>query len=259
MLGAIPYTGNKQSLLKEIIPLFPTDHKRFVDCFCGGLSVSLNVEGPVLANDIQYELIDMYNWMSKTEFDYIFKLKDFYKLNDSNKRTYLDVRKSYNFSKRPELLYLLIQHSFSNMIRFNPNGLFTAPFGRRTFTRNTEKRWNIFKNKKDIQFVNVHYSALGIQETDFVYCDPPYLITEAAYNTLWNEDEERKLLLWLDSLHARGIKFALSNVVEHRGLRNDILIDWMKSYNVVFLDKNYKFNQHHSDKKQTVEVFIKNY
>lgn len=258
MLGAIPYTGNKQSLLKDIIPLFPTDHKRFIDCFCGGLSVSLNVDGPVLANDIQSELIDMFQWM-KTETFKTVRLRAYeLGLNATSKRRYEYLRNLYNDTRDSIYLYLLIQHSFSHMIRFGKKG-FNSPFGRRTFTRNTEKRWNHFKAKKDIQFVNSNYFDLDIQETDFVYCDPPYLITEASYNAFWSEDEERKLLLWLDSLSARGIKFALSNVVEHRGLRNEILIDWMKSYDVVVLNKNYKFNQHHSDKKKTVEVLIKNY
>ena len=258
MLGAIPYTGNKQSLLKDIIPLFPTDHKRFVDCFCGGLSVSLNVEGPVLANDIQTPLIEMYNWMKTAKYETPIKRIRGYGLAKDNKKSYIAVRDLYNKSKDPMLLYLLIQHSFSNMMRFSGDK-FNSPFGQRTITRNTERRWNHFKAKKDIQFANDNYFDLDIRETDFVYCDPPYLITEASYNEFWNEDEERKLLLWLDSLSSRGIKFALSNVVEHRGLKNQILIDWMKSYSVVYLDKNYKFNQHHSDKKKTVEVLIKNY
>lgn len=252
MLGAIPYTGNKQSLLSDIIPHFP-EYKRFIDCFCGGLSVSLNVKGPVIANDIQTELIDMYKWMQKSEF------KDLNNhLTDESKTEYLKTRDLYNQTKDPRLLYLLIQHSFSNMIRFHKKQ-FNAPFGRRTFTKNTERRWNHFKSKTDIKFENKHFTALDIEKDDFVYCDPPYLITQAAYNVFWSEDEECRLLLWLDDLSSRGIKFCLSNVIRHRGLENTLLIDWMKSYNVVYLNKNYKFNQHHSDKKETVEVLIKNY
>lgn len=257
MLGAIPYTGNKQSLLKELIPLFPK-YDRFVDCFCGGLSVSLNVEGPVLANDIQTELIDMYKWMQQEDFQRVRLLRLTSDLDDKKKLSYERLRERYNSTKDPILLYLLIQHSFSNMIRFSDQG-FNSPFGRRTFTKNTEKRWNHFKSKKDIKFESCHYSNLDIKQGDFVYCDPPYLITQASYNAFWSEAEERRLLSWLDSLTARGIKWGLSNVIEHRGLKNQILIDWMSSYSVVYLDKSYKFNQHHSDKKRTVEVFVKNY
>lgn len=256
MLGAIPYTGNKQSLLKDIIPLFP-NYSRFVDCFCGGLSISLNVKGPVLSNDIQKELIDMYESMKTTKFEDVLILKEKYNLSDSNKDAYLNLRNDYNNSKNPILLFLLIQHSFSNMIRFH-NGKFNSPFGRRTFTRNTEKRWNNFKSK-EINFSSNHYSMLDINDNDFVYCDPPYLITQASYNAFWDDVEEKRLLSWLDSLNNRGIKFCLSNVICHRGLKNNILIDWMKSYEVIYLDKNYKFNQHHSDKKTTVEVLIRNY
>lgn len=257
MLGAIPYTGNKQSLLKDILPHFPK-YNRFIDCFCGGLSVSLNVPGVVIANDIQTEIIDMYRWMQNTDFKDVIELKNKFSLDAENKTAYHSLRDLYNTKKRPEYLYLLAMHSFSNMIRFSGDN-FNSPFGRRTFTKNCEKRWKHFNSKKDITFESKHYSKIDIQAGDFIYCDPPYLITDAAYNSHWSEDEERKLLHWLDEASASGLKFCLSNVVEHSGKKNEILSDWMKSYNVVYLQKNYVFNQHHSDKKKTVEVLIKNY
>lgn len=61
-LGLIPYTGNKQELLPQLLTLFPEENRynRFVDCFCRGLSVSLSINKPVCANDLDYNLIDMY-------------------------------------------------------------------------------------------------------------------------------------------------------------------------------------------------------
>lgn len=44
-LGLIPYTGNKEKLLPGVSKYFPKHYNRFVDAFCGGLSVSLYVEG----------------------------------------------------------------------------------------------------------------------------------------------------------------------------------------------------------------------
>ena len=37
------YMGNKYKLLSQIVPLFPDNIDIFVDMFCGGLDVSLNV------------------------------------------------------------------------------------------------------------------------------------------------------------------------------------------------------------------------
>ena len=57
---------------------------------------------------------------------------------------------------------------------------------------------------------------------DFVYVDPPYLITCAAYNEQgrWTEADERDLLLFLDELNSKDIRFALSNVLRSKGKEN---------------------------------------
>lgn len=38
------YTGGKYKLLPQILPLFPGDIRVFVDLFCGGCNVGLNVD-----------------------------------------------------------------------------------------------------------------------------------------------------------------------------------------------------------------------
>ena len=65
----------------------------------------------------------------------------------------------------------------------------------------------------------------------FVYVDPPYLITCATYNEQdgWNETLEKELLKYLDKLHERGIRFALSNVLHSKGKENKLLIEWINN------------------------------
>lgn len=104
-----------------------------------------------------------------------------------------------------------------------------------------------------------HYSSVKIKEGDFVYVDPPYLITSADYNKFWSEDEEVKLLDFLDDLNFKGIKFGLSNVFEHHGKENKILKIWSEKYKVTHFNKSYVFNIHHSKNRHgTDEVFITN-
>ncbi|AND75972.1 DNA adenine methyltransferase [Escherichia phage MX01] len=259
MLGAIAYTGNKQSLLKDLIPLFP-EYSRFVDLFCGGLSVSLNVKGPVISNDIQKEIIEMYESMRTFSWADVLCVISKYNLNDTDKDAFLKLREDYNKSKSPLLLYVLHMHSFSNIIRINPNGIFNAPFGKRTLNSNTKKRFDTFKqNHSKITFYSGSYKDIEILKGDFVYVDPPYLITSADYNKFWSEDEEKDLLNLLDSLDSKGIKFGLSNVLEHHGKENTILKEWSKKYTVKHLNKKYVFNIHHSKEKNgTDEVYIFN-
>ena len=103
-----------------------------------------------------------------------------------------------------------------------------------------------------------------LNESDFVYCDPPYLITCATYNEQdgWNETMENKLYELLDKINERGIKFALSNVFYNKGKENKILIDWAQKYNVLHLDKTYSNCSYHAidrDKTTTDEVLVLNY
>ncbi len=102
---------------------------------------------------------------------------------------------------------------------------------------------------------------------DFVYMDPPYLITCATYNEKngWNEAAERDLLRFIDGLHERGIRFALSNVLRSKGKENRILIDWASAnadkYEVKRLHYDYaNANYHTKDRnKNSEEVLIVNY
>ena len=70
-----------------------------------------------------------------------------------------------------------------------------------------------------------------------------------------------KLFNILDELNNKGVKFALSNVIKHKGNENQSLINWMKKYNVHYLDFNYKNSNYHSKNtdRETVEVLITNY
>ena len=55
------YIGGKRKLLSQIIPLFPKNISTFVDLFCGGCNVGINVAAEkVIFNDNLVYLVDMY-------------------------------------------------------------------------------------------------------------------------------------------------------------------------------------------------------
>lgn len=98
---------------------------------------------------------------------------------------------------------------------------------------------------------------MNFSENDFIYCDPPYLITSGEYNKFWNENDEIQLLSILDNLNNKNIKWALSNVTEYRGKKNLILSRWSKKYNVNKVRSNYiSFND--NSIKNFKEVLITN-
>ena len=269
------YTGGKGKLLNQILPLFPKDVNTFVDLFTGGCNVAVNISAnKIIANDLCTQVIDTYkgiqNNTTEENIKMIEKIINEYDLSKENKEGYLELRKAYNDgNKEWHIFYTLLAYSFNNQIRFNKKGEFNMPFGkgRSSFNPTLKKKFEDFSNaihNKNIKFTNNDFKKLNIdklKDDDFVYLDPPYLVTEATYNTGWNEETEKELLSLCDRLNEKGIKFAISNVLEHNGSKNEILINWSKNYNVNYLDYNYSnCNYHKKDNgHKSIEVLITNY
>lgn len=65
------------------------------------------------------------------------------------------------------------------------------------------------------------------------------------------EQKELELLKYLKNLDDIGIKFALSNVIEHKGKQNKILLDWCMTnrLNIIYLDKSCPNSNYHLKNK----------
>ena len=269
------YTGGKYKLLNQILPLFPEDINTFVDLFTGGCNVAINVNANrIIANDLCSEVINVYegiqNGTTEESIRMIEETINEYNLSKENKEGYLELRSYYNEGNKDwYIFYTLIAYAFNNQIRFNKKGEFNIPFGkdRSDFNPALKQKFRDFSDtihNKNIKFTNYDFRKLSVdklKENDFVYLDPPYLITDATYNMGWNEEAEKDLLSLCDRLNEKGIKFAISNVLEHNGSKNEILIEWSKKYNINYLNYNYSnCNYHKKDNgHKSVEVLITNY
>lgn len=273
------YTGGKYKLLPQIMPIITQCENigTFVDLFTGGANVSVNIKFSkrVIANDFEEHIIDLYKCLQNNSIDSILehiKRKIYeYDLSDTNADGYNKFREEYNksFVKYSLDFFILICYSFNHQFRFNSNGEFNMPFGknRSRFNANIEKNLiNFHKGIQNMIFTCKNFKELKLDKlksNDYVYCDPPYLITCATYNEKdgWNIDEEKALLEMLDGLNERGIRFGLSNVLFSKGKTNDILIDWSKKYNVHHLDYTYSNCNYHTKDKESKpdEVIITNY
>lgn len=272
------YLGGKYKLLEDIIPCFPDGIRNFVDLFAGGLNVGINVSADTIyVNDRITYLIDLYKMFRETPIDTLFdeirqRIARF-GLTRDNQEGYIALRDEYNQTHQTIDLFVLTCYSFDNQIRFNNSFEFNTSFGMRCFNdsikANLIQFCSALKSKKIVfstdDFRNFDFSILSAG--DMVYCDPPYLITTATYNDGkrgfgdWTETEDAALMSLLDSLNANGILFAMSNVLEHKGMQNDDLIEWSKKYHITHIEMsysscNYQFKDRDS---KTVEVLITNY
>jgi adenine-specific DNA-methyltransferase len=275
------YTGGKFKLLPQILPYFPNDINTFVDLFAGGCNVGINVKAnEVIANDHNTFVIDLFNEFNKnTTKDIINHIEtriEEYKLSKENEEGFKMFRDYYNSTKMPLDLYTLVCYSFNYQFRFNSDFEFNGSFGRKRSQFSSVLKSKLIKfldvlHNKNISFICndfIDISTKGFKKDDFIYCDPPYLISTASYNDgnrgfkNWTETEERMLLEYLDKVNQSGIKFALSNVLEDKNKTNNILKEWSKKYNVNYLNHTYSNCNYHAKDKSvggTVEVLITNY
>lgn len=290
------YVGDKYKLYPKIRKFFPKTINRFIEPFTGGGSVFLNVNATeYLLNDIDTNVINIHRFLieqsenPKAFFDSVFEVIEEYNLSHSyikdivpqelkdewiktyyakfNKDGFDKLKADYNSSTEKSVLhlYLLLIFGFNRMLRFNSKGEYNLPVGNVDFNKNTEVALNDYfrlTKQKNIQFYNLDFldffKQIEFQEDDFVYLDPPYLITFSEYNKLWNEETERRLLDFLEWLDTQNVKFAVSNVSHYKGKINQQFFEWSRQHNSFDIKSNY-ISYHDNSNKEFKEVLITNY
>lgn len=272
------YSGGKYRLLKQIMPLFPDKVDTFVDLFCGAGTVGINANAnKVIFNDYINYIPELYNTWKNKSLEEINQYIDHtilkYKLSPTDKEAFENFRRHYNNTKNVEDLFILICYSFNYQMRFNNSHQYNSSFGYEASTMNDNIRNNInlFVNQihsKDVTFISKDFREVDLSQltnNDFVYCDPPYLISGAVYQDGkrgfkgWNQQDDIDLYNLLDDLNSKGIRFALSNMIYSKNRSNDYLIEWSKKYNVNYLKANYNTNYQRDMSGKDVEVLIKNF
>lgn len=290
------YVGDKYKLINEIKTHFPQHIGRLIEPFVGGGSVFMNVDAnEFLLNDIDSFVIAIHKMLCsyidreeeffKEFFDIVkkYNLSLSYKENTVpkelkesfpktyfakyNKEAYSRLRDDFNKGGKQDImqLYALLIYGFNRMLRFNKKGDFNLPVGNVDFNQNTYNAivdyFTLLKEKNTVWYnedFRVFLNNTDYREDDFVYLDPPYLITFSEYNKLWNEETERELLNLIDDLNKRDIKFAISNVTHYKGKVNNLFLEWSKKFNSFPIKSNYiSFND--NTVKNFNEVLVTNF
>lgn len=249
------FIGGKHDMIDFLNKYMPKKIDTFYDLFAGGFNVGINVEADkVVYNDINFKVRELLEYITNAN------MKDFYKyisstitkfgLKNEDKESYMKLRDKYNnttIDKRDcRDLFLLIMFGFQQQIRFNSKLDYNNPVGQAGFNDKILDKLisfsRITKEKKVFYYSEDYERFLDyITKDDFVYIDPPYLITLGSYNdgkrgfNGWNEKEELRLLRFLDCLNKRHIKFMLSNVLTHKDKTNTILKEWVKNNNFTII------------------------
>lgn len=246
------WIGNKNKIMPQLQSIFPQDLNTLVDFFCGGCDVAINIPARhVIAIDVNQYLMEILKCFQEYSLNDILtfieaRIEEF-GLSKENEEGFLKYREAYNTQTQyhtPLDLFTLTRFSFHFTMRFNRQMQFNAGFGRAYSNFSARQRATIgpfYERLQKVELWNKNFLDVDLEkfnpETHFFYFDPPYLITNNVYNNgvdaawqRWDAHKEHQLLDYIDRAHNLGFKFALSNVIQHRGNTNTILQEWIDGY-----------------------------
>lgn len=289
------YVGDKYKLMPQLKKLFPENINTYIEPFVGGGSSVLNTKAnKYIVNDADKYVIELHKYITRYSDEpellikLLFEAIDKYELSCSyrnitvpdelkkkyvktyyshyNKTSYTKMKSDYNEEPDMLLLYLLLIYGFNHMIRFNNAGQFNLPVGNVDFNKNVFEaliNYLEFMKNADVSFFNLDFQVfleqVSFDENSYVYLDPPYLISGSEYNKLWNEEEEKRLYDCIDSLNDQGVRFGITNLVNHKGRVNELFLDWSNKYVRYNISSNYISFNDNTIKSDTKEVFVTNY
>lgn len=178
----LKWAGGKFSLTEQINRRLP-EGKRLIEPFVGACSVFLNSDfDEYLLNDINADLIAMYNIIKRKPKQFIIDAKHYFQPQYNDEKTYYQIRDEFNRcndSYQRSLLFLYMnRHGYNGLCRYNQSGGFNVPFGRYKKPYFPEKELLYFAEKaKKATFVCKPYQKLFqyLRDDDVLYCDPPYV------------------------------------------------------------------------------------
>lgn len=241
------YSGSKDELIPTIFKYLPKHVGTFVDAMGGAFNVGANVfaTDKVIYNEYNPYIFGIVEMLINNDKEKIInevtEVVEKFGLEKKNKDAYLSLRDHYNYEEPTPLnLFTLHIYAFQNIIRFNSSQKMNTPVGNNEFSEGIKERIRKFKIKSPKFELRLgKYEELVIEDfpKDTVfYFDPPYFITNAEYNDGkrgldgWDADKESALLKFLLSIHQKGYKFMLSNVIEHKGKKHNLLIKWINTH-----------------------------
>jgi DNA adenine methylase len=177
----LKWAGGKYSLIEDINAKLP-EAKKLIEPFVGAGSVFLNTNySQYLLNDINPDLINLYNIVKQQSSDYIADSSKLFTPDYNEEKRYYLMREKFNESEdiyeRAVYFLYLNRHGYNGLCRYNNSGKFNVPFGRYKAPYFPEKELLYFAEKSQRatftcdSFEKVFSRA---RKGSVIYCDPPY-------------------------------------------------------------------------------------
>ena len=269
----LKWVGGKRQLLKDIVPMIPSDFSTYVEPFFGGGAVMFEIQPKkAIINDYNSELINVYNTVKNNPEELIEILKK-HQENNSSEYFYsireLDrVDEQYslltNTEKAARIIYLN-KTCYNGLFRVNSSGQFNSPYGKykkpNIVNEDVVRTMSKYFNTNNVTVLNGDFKEAlkGLRKGAFVYFDPPYMPISSSSSFTgytekgFNEEKQRELKNECDKLSAKGIKFLQSNS------DCEFIRDLYKGYSIKTIKAKRAINSKGSARGEINEVLIYNY
>ena len=270
------WPGGKSRELKIIKNLLPDNFDTVVEPFAGSAAVAFDFEKPCVLNDLDQDVINLYNVVQDPEMFQAFYSKalasktipfvgkmdpqrgsvpsletEFYDQRDIlNERDFSDpVKMAYAF-------LVIRQLCFSGMLRHNKNsGRFNVPYGwYKKFAHNVTPEHHDFLSKSvimrgDYKDCIKKYDVPGA----WIFVDPPYRKRAGYPAETWNDELHIELAETLKN--CKHAKFMLVHC------EDDLYRELYKDFTIISKDFNYSiaFRDRNVDARKVNHLYIVNY
>ncbi|MBX9790615.1 MAG: Dam family site-specific DNA-(adenine-N6)-methyltransferase [Pirellulales bacterium] len=214
----LKWIGNKQRFAHEIVSYFPLKFGSYYEPFLGsGAVLATLAPRAAIGADVFKPLIEIWDALRHNPDRLKAWYAERYELVESQPKeaVYERVKASYNANPNGADLVYLCRACYGGVVRFRKaDGCMSTPCGVHnpispsSFNRRVEE-WR--RRCRFAEFVHSDYAAIMDQakEGDLVYCDPPYLDTQAIIYGA-QEFKISKLLDVIGRCKSRGVYVALS-------------------------------------------------
>jgi len=212
----LKWIGNKQRFAQSITSFFPHRYNRYFEPFLGSGAV-LGAMAPDrgYASDTLKPLISLWNLVKKDPGSLSAHYEENWHLHAANPREhYVYVLKRFNSQPNPLDFLYLTRACYGGVVRFTKSGLMSTPVGphRPIPPVAFNARLELWRDRvKNTTFTNASFEELLSKagEGDIVYCDPPYVDSQAIIYGA-QSFSFLKLLEEIEKAKYRGAKVALS-------------------------------------------------
>lgn len=212
----LKWVGNKYKYAHVIVSYFPGNYRKYIEPFVGTGSILATLAPKnAIAGDTLTPLIEIWKLLQnnpQTLIDYYSEVIS--RFNQDRDKTYQEILKKYNSSPNGLDLLILSRTCYGGVVRFTKEGTMSTPIGPhkpiepKSFTLRVIE-WK--ERVKNTIFLNKPFTetfALA-EEGDLIYCDPPYLDSQAILYGAQDFDFTQ-LIREIQKCKSRGVKVALS-------------------------------------------------